>query len=156
MKIPGTVDLVLYCLVALGGAGLLFTVNHWRAQAAEYKVAKVEWKQKLAAKEKQLTDEREETRKSNEASNLYQGRIRDLENQRVADQFPSISVCRRPVIRLQAPGADSGGPDAAAVPGDTGAAEVSVDVGPAADLYGTHCEANTIQLEELLRRLRNR
>lgn len=156
MKLPSTLDLILWGVVAAAAAGLLFTVNHWRTQAAEYKVAQVEWKRTLAAKDHLIEVERDNTRKANESSNRYEGRMRVLEDQRTADGFGAIRVCRRPIIRMSAAGAASGQPDDAGLQGDAGAAEVSVDVGPAADVFGTRCEANAIKLDELQRWIRGR
>lgn len=156
MKIPSTLDLILWGIVALAAAGLLFTVNHWRTQAAEFKVAKVEWKRTLAAKDHLLAIERNNTRKANEASTTYQGRLRDLELDRTAHGFGDIRVCRRPVFRMPATGAASGGSNAAPVQSDAGAVEMSADVGPAASVFGSRCEANWIQLEELQNWVRNR
>ena len=165
MKIPSTVDLVLYGLLALAVAGVVGVIAKWKHDAsllpverAAHKADVKKLEDTISARDERIAIEIENRRFADEASNRYQGRIRELEDQRTADGFGAIRVCRRPVLKLStaAAGPAAGGSDAAAAPGDPGAAEVSVDVGPAADLYGTRCEANTIQVEELQRWIRER
>lgn len=148
MKLPSTLDLVLYGALALGAGALLFTVNHWRTQAAEYKVAKVEWKRTLAAKDARIAEEIDNTRKANDASSKFQGRVRALEDQRTADGFGVVRMCRRPVLRLPQASAASGS-DAAAAPDDSQPLEADRDIGPELDQYGTESELNLIQVDEL-------
>jgi hypothetical protein len=160
VKIPGTVDLVLYGLLALALSGVVAVVMKWKHDAGLLPVERAAHKadvknlnDTIVARDERIAIEIENRRFADESSKDYQARIRELEDQRTADSFGAIRVCRRPVIHLSAAAAGpaAGGPDAAAVPADPGAAEVSVDVGPAADLYGTRCEANTIQVRALER-----
>jgi hypothetical protein len=165
MKIPSTIDLVLYGLLALAVGGAVGVVVKWKHDAELLKVERAQHtadvqrlEATIAARDERIAIEIENRRLADESSNHFQGRLRELEAQRLADGFGAIRVCRRPVLNLStaAPGAAAGGSDAAAVPGDPGAAEVSTDVGPAADVYGTRCEANTIQVEELQGWIRGR
>lgn len=156
VKVPSTLDLILWGIVAAAAAGLLLTVNHWRTQAAEFKDFKVETKRTLAAKDHLIEVERDNTRKANESSNRFESRMHMLEDQRTADGFGAIRVCRRPIIRMPTAGAATTEPDDAGLSGDAGADEVSVDVGPAAELYGTRCEANAIKLDALQEWVRGR
>lgn len=157
-------DLVLYAVAALAAAGTITVVVHWKHQAEQLPLERAAHKadvkklnETISARDERIAVEIENRRFADETSKHYEDRIRELEDQRTADSFGAIRVCRRPVVKLPAAaaaGPASGGSDAAAVPGDAGAAEVSIDVGPAADLYGTRCEANTIQVEELQRWIR--
>lgn len=155
MKLPSTFDLILWGIAAACVAGVLFTVNHWRTEAAEYKVKQVEWKQTLAAKDKRIRDEIANTEKANVASNQFQGRVRTLEDQRTGDRFPAVSLCRRPVLRLPQASAALG-PDAVAAPDNEEAPEGDRDIGPALEQYGYECELNAIQLQALQGWVRNR
>ena len=138
-------------LYAYGAIVVLAGLAYWRYSYVSD--ARDEAEAKLTAVTADLKSEQVNRKKADEASNRYQGRIRDLEDQRTADGFGVISVCRRPTVKLQ-PANASASPDAGPVRSDPPPVEVSVDVGPAADLYGTRCEANRIQLEELQRWIR--
>lgn len=165
MKLPSTLDLVLYGLLALAVAGAVAVVAKWKHDAALLPVERAAHKadirklnETISQRDERIAIEIENRRFADESSNRYQTRARELEEQRLADGFGAIRVCRRPVLKLPAAthGDAAGGADAAAVPGEPGAAEVSVDVGPAADVYGTRCELNTIALSELQRFERER
>ncbi len=165
MKIPSKLDLILWGACALCVIGLIAVVNHWRLDSARLKVERTEraierkeHADQVSALEERNAIEIENRRFADERSNRFQGRIRELEDQRTADGFGAIRVCRRPVFQVPTAtaGRTAGGSDAASLPDDAGAAEVSTDVGPAAELYGTRCEANAIKLDELQEWVRGR
>lgn len=141
--------LYIYTAIALALLGAL-----WRYHYVSTALTRT--RAELATATATLAQERENTRKANEASKAYQSDLARLERERA--DVPVVRLCNKspslPASRATPrPDAEAPRHVSEAPSGDP---EPGPDIGAALLDYGIQCEANMLQLERLQEWVRNR
>lgn len=136
----------IFAAIALALAGSAYYVHHLRTRNAALTA-------ELDTARASLVAERENTRKANAASNLYQADLTRVSHER--DNALHVRLCHSPAVRT---GAAASGSDAAPTGhvGEASAGDPGPDIGDALLEYGIACEANQLQLARLQEWVRGR
>lgn len=134
----------------------LWVVNGWRMEAAKVPA----YKAALIAKDKRITQEMDNARKANEASDGYQKDLAELQRASLTP-FPSVRLCKRAPVTTGLPASGATRGSDAAAPGlvaeaPKGDLVEGSDLGPDLLMYGIACEANALQLGQLQKWVRDR
>jgi hypothetical protein len=140
MKLPSTIDLVLYGLLALSVAGAVAVVAKWKHDAGLLKVERAAHVAELKRLNGELETERHNAQLARDSSNAYQQALEDLRGARAATPARTVRLCH---TTNELPGSVSGSAAAGeeAVPQAPGpGVEIGRDIGP--ELYALADEAD--------------
>jgi hypothetical protein len=105
VKLPSTLDLVLYGLLALAVAGAVAVVGKWKHDAGLLKVERAAHVAELKRVNGELATERHNAQLARESSNAYQQALEDLRGARAATPARVVRLCH---ATTELPGAAGG------------------------------------------------